>query len=114
MRSRVAPNVWANLVEVPPSNICISVITRAALAPNHRLHVSVPQFVRLVRVLPWDFDAAEYYTDTPHQLVSTGKTIGELDMIITAHSLSASAIRVNNNTRHFSRIAAPLTLVNWT
>lgn len=66
-----------------------------------------------MRVLPWDSDAADYYADIRHQLVSTGNAIGELDMMIAAHSLSVSAVLVTNNTEHLSRIAAPLTLVNW-
>jgi tRNA(fMet)-specific endonuclease VapC len=34
-------------------------------------------------------------------------------MMIAAHSLSAGAVLVTNNTRHYARIDAPLTLVNW-
>lgn len=114
------PAVRANLATVPPSMICISVITRAemlyglqALAPNHRLHALVRQFLLIVRTLPWDSDAANYYAGIRHQL-RTGQTIGELDMMIAAHSLSAGAVLVTNNMRHFTRIAAPLSLVKWT
>jgi len=46
--------------------------------------------------------------------MSSGQPIGELDMMIAAHSLSAGAALVTNNTRHYGRIEAPLTLVNWT
>jgi len=114
------PQVRANLEAVPPSQVCISVVTRAellyglkALPPSHRLHLIVRQFIKLVRILDWDSEAADYYADIRHKLVSTGKAIGELDMMIAAHSLSASAVLVTSNTRHFSRIAAPLRLVNW-
>jgi tRNA(fMet)-specific endonuclease VapC len=34
--------------------------------------------------------------------------------MIAAHALAAEAVLVTNNTRHFARIAAPLTLANWT
>jgi tRNA(fMet)-specific endonuclease VapC len=64
-------------------------------------------------VLPWDTDAADYYADIRHQLVTAGMPIGELDMMIAAHSLSASAVLVTNNTRHYERIKAPLSLKNW-
>ncbi len=101
--------------------VCVSVITRAELLyglkrlpAGHRLHLSVRQFLRIVRVLPWDTEAADYYAEIRHQLVTTGQPIGEMDMMIAAHSLSAGAILITNNMRHFSRIAAPLTLVNWT
>lgn len=115
-----SPAVETRLAAIQPSMICVSVITRAELlyglkrlAPGHRLHLGVRKFLRTVRVLPWDSDAADYYADIRHQLVTTGQPIGEMDMMLAAHSLSASAALVTNNTRHFERITAPLTLVNW-
>jgi tRNA(fMet)-specific endonuclease VapC len=36
-----------------------------------------------------------------------------MDMMIAAHSLSAGAVLVTNNSRHFERIEAPLILENW-
>lgn len=100
--------------------ICISVITRAELMYGlkrlplaHRLHIGVRQFLKIIAILPWDADAADYYADIRHQLVTTGQTIGEMDMMIAAHSLSTGAVLVTNNTRHFERVEAPLTLVNW-
>jgi tRNA(fMet)-specific endonuclease VapC len=46
--------------------------------------------------------------------VTSGQKIGEMDMMIAAHPLSAGAVLVTNNTRHFARIEAPLMMVNWT
>ena len=119
IRSR-SPRVQARLSGLQPEDICISVITRAELVyglkrlePNHRLQVEVRRFLRLVRVLAWDDDAADYYADIRYQLVNSGKPIGELDMMIAAHSLAAGAVLVTNNTRHYSRIAQPLTIENW-
>jgi tRNA(fMet)-specific endonuclease VapC len=112
--------IEAKLSSIPPSRVCISAVTRAELVyglarlpPAHRLHHLVRQFLRLVRSLPWDAEAADYYADIRHQLISEGQPIGELDMMIAAHSLSAGASLVTNNTRHYSRIQAPLTIVNW-
>lgn len=34
-------------------------------------------------------------------------------MMIAAHSLSAGAVLVTNNSRHYERINAPLMLGNW-
>jgi tRNA(fMet)-specific endonuclease VapC len=34
-------------------------------------------------------------------------------MMIAAHALSAGAVLVTNNSRHYERIAAPLILENW-
>jgi tRNA(fMet)-specific endonuclease VapC len=115
------PRVEEKLAEIPPSMVCVSVITRAELMyglkrlpPEHRLHIGVRRFLKIVHVLPWDAEAADYYADIRYQLITAGRPIGEMDMMIAAHSLSASAILVTNNTRHYERIAAPLELKNWT
>jgi tRNA(fMet)-specific endonuclease VapC len=115
-----SPAIQAKLSDIPPSHVSISAVTRAELLyglkrlpPAHRLHLAVKRFLRLVRTLAWDAEAADYYADICHQLVASGRPIGELDMMIAAHSLSAGATLVTNNMRHYSRIEAPLTLVNW-
>lgn len=115
-----SPAVEAKLMAIVPSMVCISAVTRAELMyglkrlpAGHRLQLAVRQFLKIVRVLPWDAEAADYYADIRHQLVSTGQPIGEMDMMIAAHSLSAGAVLVTNNIRHYSRIEAPLSLVNW-
>jgi tRNA(fMet)-specific endonuclease VapC len=114
------PGVEAKLAALEPSRVCVSVITRAELLyglkrlpPAHRLHIGVRRFLRIVRVLSWDAEAADFYADIRHELVSTGQVIGEMDMMIAAHSLAAAAVLVTNNTRHFERIPAPLILQNW-
>jgi tRNA(fMet)-specific endonuclease VapC len=83
------------------------------LEPGHRLQLGVRRFLKIVRVLAWDSDAADFYADIRHQLTTAGKPIGELDMMIAAHALAAGAVLVTNNTRHFKRIAPPLALANW-
>ena len=83
------------------------------LPANHRLHLVVRQFFKIVRVASWDAEAADWYASIRHQLVTTGQPIGELDMMIAAHSLSTGAVLVTNNVRHYERIEAPLLLENW-
>jgi tRNA(fMet)-specific endonuclease VapC len=115
-----SPVIESRLAALVPSMVCISVMTRAELLyglkrlpADHRLHLAVRQFLKIVRVLPWDAEAADWYADIRHQLVSSGQPIGELDMMIAAHSLSAGAVLVTNNSRHYERIAAPIMLENW-
>lgn len=67
----------------------------------------------MIRNLPWENGAAEFYAEIRHQLVSAGKPIGELDMMIAAHALALGATLVTNNTRHYQRIAQPLSIENW-
>lgn len=33
------------------------------LPADHRLHLAVRQFLKIVRVLPWDVEAADWYAD---------------------------------------------------
>lgn len=117
---RRSPDIEARLMTIVPSMVCISAVTRAELMyglkrlpVGHRLHLAVRQFLKIVRALSWGAEAADYYADIRHQLVSTGQPIGEMDMMIAAHSLSAGAVLVTNNVRHYERIEAPLTLANW-
>ena len=115
-----SPVIRTKLEALVPSMVCISVVTRAELQyglkrlpADHRLHLAIRQFLKIVRILPWDAEAADWYAEIRHQLVSTGQPIGELDMMIAAHSLSAGAVLVTNNNRHYERITAPLILDNW-
>lgn len=115
-----SPILETRLASVPPDRVCISAVTRGELLyglkrlpPEHRLHIAVQQFLKIVRTLSWDADAAEYCADIRHQLVVSGQPIGELDMMIAAHSLAAGAVLVSNNRRHFARIQAPLRLEDW-
>ncbi|PRC90766.1 type II toxin-antitoxin system VapC family toxin [Solimicrobium silvestre] len=115
-----SPSIEVKLAALVPSMICISVMTRAELLyglkrlpTDHRLHLAVRQFLKIVRVLSWDAEAADWYAEIRHQLIGSGQPIGELDMMIAAHSLSAGAVLVTNNIRHYQRIEAPLILDNW-
>lgn len=115
-----SPAIEAKLAVLVPAAVCISVMTRAELQyglkrlpAEHRLHLAVRQFLKIVRILPWDADAADWYAAIRYQLVSSGQPIGEMDMMIAAHALSAGAVLVSNNHRHYARIEAPLILENW-
>ncbi len=114
-----SPDIEARLAATPADRICVSEVTRAELMyglrrlpASHRLHVNVQAFLRITRVLVWGADAGDIHADIRHQLTSTGQPIGDMDMMIAAHTISIGAILVTNNTRHFGRIAAPLVLVN--
>jgi len=115
-----SPAIESRLAALVPSAVCISVITRAELQyglkqlpADHRLHLAVRQFLKIIHTLPWNAEAADWYADIRHQIISTGQTIGEMDMMIAAHALSSCAVLVTNNRRHYERIAAPLILENW-
>ena len=109
-----SPALEAKLSALVPSTVCVSVITQAELLyglkrlpSEHRLNVAVSKFLKIVKVLPWDSAAAGYYAEIRHQLVTSGQPIGELDMMIAAHSLATTAVLITNNIRHYSRIRLP-------
>ncbi len=117
---RRSPAIEAKLSAIDPAQVCVSAITKAELQyglkqlpADHKLHPRVRQFLKIVRVLAWDAEAAEFYADIRHGLKIAGEPIGEMEMMIAAHSLAVPAVLVTNNTRHFSRIRAPLVLENW-
>ena len=117
---RQPPAVHRRLSAILPERVCMSVVTRVELLyglrrlpPTHRLHAEVRLILSSVRALPWDNGAAEFYAEIRHQLVSRGKPIGELDMMIAAQALALGATLVTNNTRHYQRIAQPLDIENW-
>jgi tRNA(fMet)-specific endonuclease VapC len=65
-------------------------------------------------VRSWDAEASDWYATIRAQLERDGSPIGEKDMMIAAHAISARALLVTNNTRHFERIKdVPLSLINW-
>lgn len=117
---RHPPAIERRLAELPLSHVCVSAITRAELMYGlarlpkaHQLHVGVRAFLRMVRALPWDGEAADRYAGIRYDLTRSGQLIGELDMMIAAHALAANAVLVTNNVRHYTRIEAPLHLINW-
>jgi tRNA(fMet)-specific endonuclease VapC len=114
------PAIQARMAAILPSELCVSAVTRAELLyglkrlpADHRLHLVVRQFLKIIRVVPWDAEAAGFYADIRHQLATSGQQIGELDMMIAAHAIALGAVLVTNNTRHYGRIDAPLILENW-
>jgi tRNA(fMet)-specific endonuclease VapC len=115
-----SPEIEARLSAIEPSVVCVSAVTCAELLyglkrlpAGHRIHLGVHRFLKIVRVLSWDAEAAAFYADVRYQLATAGQPIGELDMMIAAHSLAASAVLVTNNIRHYDRIRGPLMLQNW-
>jgi len=112
--------VEQHLMDKPPSNICISAVTRAelmyglkALSPTHRLHAAVHRFLKVATALAWDAEAADLFAEIKFQLRSAGTPIGEMDMLIAAHALATDAVLVTNNMRHYEQIKMPLILENW-
>jgi tRNA(fMet)-specific endonuclease VapC len=112
--------VLKRLQQVPVSDVCISVITKAELlfgvelSPRRQQdEVALNAFLRYVEVLDFPDDASPHYAKIRADLRTRGKMIGANDLLIAAHARSLSLTLVTNNTREFGRVHN-LAIENWT
>ena len=68
--------------------------------------------LRHTRVLAFDEAAARQAFAVRRYLEQTGREIGRMDPLIAAHAITAGAVCVTDNLRHFLRIPG-LTIENW-
>jgi tRNA(fMet)-specific endonuclease VapC len=113
------PAVREKLLRVPMNEIGISVVTEAELRfgvarrpAAVRLQLAVDEFLLRVEILPWDSEAAKHYARIRTALEHSGSPMGNLDMMIAAQALAASAVLVTHD-RVFRRVKH-LKLEDWT
>ena len=68
-------------------------------AQSTRLLAVVEQFLLSVTILPWDSDAACHYGILRAALEQCGQMMGNLDMMIGAHTLARHAVLVKQRPR---------------
>lgn len=112
--------VRKRLRNVPMAKVCISAITEAELLrgvakkPDARhLPVAVKEFLLRVDIVPWDSDAAKAYAILRTACDKEGKPLGNMDMLIAAHSVALGAILITND-KAFYNVAHHLELEDWT
>ena len=113
------PRVRERLLRVPMAEVGISAVTEAELRfgvarkPGAiRLKTAVEEFLLRVEVLPWDSAAAEEYAEVRADLERTGKPMGNLDLLIAAHAISAQLVLVTHD--HVFRRIKRLKVEDWT
>lgn len=116
---RRPPAVASRFEKLSPEDVAVSVVTLAELlfgAEKSRepaeARRAVERVAEVLRVVPFDDDAARAYGKLRSRLEKRGTPIGALDTLIAAHALSLRATLVTNNTREFSRVPG-LRLENW-
>jgi tRNA(fMet)-specific endonuclease VapC len=72
----------------------------------------VEEFLTPLEIIPYDEIAANAYGDIRHQLEKSGETIGPLDMLLAAHTLSNNFVLITNNEKEFRRVNN-LKIENW-
>jgi tRNA(fMet)-specific endonuclease VapC len=107
------------LRKVPMANICVSAITEAELLRGvakkpeaKRLPVVVKEFLLRVEILPWDSDAADAYAQLRTACENEGKPLGNMDMLIAAHSVAVGAVLITND-KVFYNVKHHLMLEDW-
>ena len=114
------PEVRDRLASLPMDEITISAVTQGELLyglarKGHpgTLAKLIREFLFRVETLPWDEQAATVYGDLRASCMSTGITLGALDMMIAAHSIAAKTTLVTHD-KAFSLIPdGVLTLEDW-
>lgn len=113
------PSVVQRLAAVGKAHIALPSLVLAELAygvqkslyPQENRRV-LEQFLQRITVLPWSENAMWHYAHHYHALKSSGRMIGQNDLLIACQALAEDAILVTNNTREFERIEG-LKLENW-
>lgn len=73
---------------------------------------SIVKFLRKVKVLSLDYDAAERFGKIKAELRRSGQIIQDFDILIASITLSHAGVLVTNNVEHFKRIPG-LSYENW-
>jgi tRNA(fMet)-specific endonuclease VapC len=112
------PSVRERLQKCTPSEVAISVITEAELRFGvlrlrgaKRLELVLEEFLRFIEIRPWDSAAARHYAQLRASLEREGQPIGNLDLMIAAHSLALSTVLVSSD-QAFRRVK-DLRIEDW-
>jgi len=112
------PKVINNFLKHSGDIICISAITSmellfgATIRKSPKLTAAVNDFLSLVEVVDFDLSAAQECAKIRATLQEDGTPLEPMDIMIASCAISAEAILITNNTKHFSRIKG-LELDNW-
>lgn len=101
---RKHPAVLRHIARVSADETCISAITAGeitfgfARSPTaHGQRVAFRELLGSVAVLPWNQLVADTYGSLRAELVSAGRSLSPLDLLIAAHALAIGAVLVTND-----------------
>ena len=99
--------------------ICISSITYAELlfgairVNSKKIKNKIDAIVQKIGIVHFDEQAASFYAKIRNILEENGTPIGNMDILIAACALSAGAVLITNNEKHFKHVPS-LRMENWT
>jgi len=119
IQRRKPPQVLQRFKAMRYGDAVISLITwgellyGAAKSQNpQKVREALTEFVSLVPVMPMAPDTGVVYGELRTALERQGQPIGNNDLWIAAHALSAGLILITNNMREFARVPG-LRVENW-
>ena len=77
-----------------------------------RLRNTVETLFGVLKILPWDSNAAQAYGRLRAQLSTEGKSLSHMDTLIAAHALATNAILVTGD-KAFQHVQALRPTLNW-
>lgn len=117
---RSHPVVVRRVQEVPVTDVCMSVVTKAELlygvevSPRRSQDAAaLSAFLPYVEALDLTNDTAIHYAEIRADLKKRGALIGANDLFIAAHARSLGLTLVTNNATEFERVKG-LAIENWT
>jgi tRNA(fMet)-specific endonuclease VapC len=119
IRQKKPPEVMRHFERLKPGDAAISVITYGELIYGaeksaHRSETMrrLQDLVTVLPALPMPEAAANIYGKLRSELEARGEMIGNNDLWIAAHAITAQATLVTNDEREFRRVRG-LRLQNW-
>jgi len=115
---RKNPSVIKNLIKHESDEICISVITYAELCfglgkkGSEKLYNEVSAILEKLSIIDLGSSQSEFYGKIRLKLEKSGTPLGDMDILIASAALSAGAILVSHNRKHFSKIDG-LKIEDW-
>ena len=90
--------------------LCVSVMTAAELrfgaekAGRPQLTEVVEAYLERLAILDWTNEGSSHYARIRSVLESSGKPIGNMDLLIASHAVAQRMTLVTNNLKHFSNV----------
>jgi tRNA(fMet)-specific endonuclease VapC len=113
------PRAIAALTARSPDDVALASMTCAELRYGalraqlrQRAHARLDAFLSAFEILPFDEPSAIHHAAAREALTSTGRTIGERDLVIAATALAHGASVATGNLREFTRVPG-LEIENW-
>jgi tRNA(fMet)-specific endonuclease VapC len=90
--------------------LCVSVMTAAELrfgaekAGRAQLTELVEAYLERLAILDWTNEVSGYYARIRSVLERSGKSMGNMDLLIASHAVAQRMTLITNNLKHFSSV----------